>query len=104
MKLREYLGLAKRETVEEITFEPFTFCVEVTSPEDLAYLWALFNMSAETLVPAVHKAATERPKAKGPFRKSFYDKISRDPAGKRAIWELLNEHLVESGILLRDPA
>lgn len=86
---------------QEALNEPFDLCINVDTVGDLAFLWALFNMSGETLSAAAQKAATERRKSKGPFSRSFLALLQTDPSGKRGVWKKLNQHLKDEDIEVR---
>jgi hypothetical protein len=80
-------------------FKPFSFCVNVESYEDLASLWARFNMSGEVLAEAASEAAENG--KKGAFCEEFVNLISADIDGKRDIWKYLNAKLKEAGLSVR---
>lgn len=80
-------------------FVPFTLNVRVETRDDLASLWARFNMSGEVLADAAQRKA--RASRLGAFCPSFTNTISVDPPGKKGVWKLLNEELKKAGIRRR---
>ena len=92
-----------RGTINDVAvargFRPFTLNVTVENEVDLVALWARFNMSGEVLAPAAQAAAIKGPK--GPFSRSFYEKMAQDPEGKKSIYKLLSDKLTEGGIARR---
>ena len=81
------------------TFRPFDLTVRVESQEDLASLWARFNMSGEVLATAAQNKA--RNSRLGPFCPSFVQTIGRDTDGKKSVWKLLHDELKRAGIRRR---
>ena len=78
---------------------PFTLSLTVNNSQDLASLWARFNMSGRVLRDASEIAA--RRGKKGPLSPAFLTSIESDPAGKKEVWQLLNDELKKSGIRRR---
>ena len=85
----------------QVGFRPFAIELTVETPEELAGLWARFNMSGEVLEEAANNAARYRPRSKGPFASSFLSLIRRDFIGKKDVYKLLTSKLKEHGIRRR---
>ena len=85
--------------IPQVRQYPFTLSIEVSNDAELASLWARFNMSGRVLRDASEIAA--RRGKKGPFSPAFLTTIESDPAGKKEVWQQLNEELKKSGIRRR---
>lgn len=80
-------------------FVPFKLTIDVQNEEDLASLWARFNMSGTVLANAAQSKA--RASRLGAFCQSFVRQIDHDPAGKKDVWKLLHAELKKTGIRRR---
>lgn len=80
-------------------FVPFNINIRIETRDDLASIWARFNMSGEVLADAAQRKA--RSSRLGAFCPTFVNTISRDPSGKKGVWKLLNEELKKAGIRRR---